>query len=196
MAKVPTKRTTSPSTPWITQRQIRSLYVDINKYVLEYTSEHQNEMNSNWFEKWYDWFHTAKIGKEETSYSQSSFLITKRPKSTPSDVILALIDMIPHLNEHITIHQVSQNGNIKYHRIPYGFQTPRQTIAPKDHDSATLNASTLTKSSTNHFSSLATDQSNDDDDNGGNGDNNDIINHNINLTDLSVIKHQNCTRSC
>ena len=153
------------TTGWTGKSNIQRLYVDINKYVLEYTSEHQSELNSYWFETWYDWFQTAKIGKPETTFHQSSFLIMKKSNATPSTVLDVLVDMIPSLQQHINISNTSMKGNVKYSLLPYGFSTPSKKAAVTSQLQQDSTNMMELKGTTNPYATLEIEIDSNDDDN-------------------------------
>ena len=65
-------------------------------------------------------------------------LLQKKPNAMLKKCFKNITSLVPHLNEYLRIHQISDTGNIRYTLEPYGFKTPTKTIKPTPKRQATI----------------------------------------------------------
>ena len=118
-----------PRTParatWTGKATAYKLWCDVNVFVDTYTSTHQTELESEWFRTWYGYFHTAQIGESNINLQLAAYVIVGNPNATLMDCVNKLTTLIPALSDYLHIHQISDNGNIRYTIDSYGFKTPK-----------------------------------------------------------------------
>ena len=110
---------------WAGKTTAHRLWIDINKYVDAYVSEHQSKLESEWFRRWYNAFNNASLEEESNPIELASFVLVQKPDATVIEIIRSLYKWIPKLEDFIILHQIGEkNGNVRYSMKPYGFQTP------------------------------------------------------------------------
>ena len=113
---------------WTTRSTAHKLWNDVNEYVDSYTSTHQDQLETDWFWKWYGLFHVAHIGQSNISFQVAAFAIANNPNATVHECLKELGKFIPSLKNHLRIHQVNDtNGNLRYTINEYGFLTPKKS---------------------------------------------------------------------
>ena len=147
--------------PWTNQGNISDFYAQVNQYVIEYTTENQSSMQDKWFNTWFCIYHENNITDKDVTFAMSAYTITGKLKMQVKDVVMKLLTLIPELEDHVNIVQISmKNGNVRYTMEPYrkGFKLPKKTTTPKVDKPATTSGF----ASANAFNSLRDDDDDDD----------------------------------
>ena len=106
---------------WTGQRSAHELWRNINTYVDTYLFHHQHQSTQPWCSKWYESYQTAHLGQSNIPLQVAALVLTENPFSTIIECVHALFEHIPYLRDHLQIHQVAANGNIKYNIATYKF---------------------------------------------------------------------------
>lgn len=171
---------------WIGKNTTYRVFNEVDDYINAYCSENQPALETEWFTKWYEWYHKEggyNIGNKDSSIQVQSLALTGNIHSSVHQIITALIDLIPPLKNDFTINEINKQGNIKYTLQPYQSITSPNPYTPTTAIAPSLNTTKTTIPTINRFSLLQNDDDNDDDDENEEIDNdgNDTTNANQNV---------------
>ena len=93
---------------WSGKSSAHRLWFDINKFVDAYVTEHQEELHSPWFRKWYELYRTASLADESTPIELASFVFLNKQNATIHEIVCYLFTWIPNLESYLVIHQVGE----------------------------------------------------------------------------------------
>ena len=108
---------------WTGKGSATRLFKDIEKHVLTYTAEHQNEMNSTWFHRWCKLTQKYSILDQDRDFQFIAFILIENPDATVHECFTYLRDLIPELNKSINITNINKYGNIIYTYDPHAYTT-------------------------------------------------------------------------
>ena len=109
---------------WTGKNSAHKLWTEINNYVDVFTSTHQSHLETEWFHKWYRIYQIGRIGERRIPYEVAALTICENPDATINDCVTTLKELIPELSLYLRIHQIGEQGNIRYTFEDYGFKTP------------------------------------------------------------------------
>lgn len=141
---------------WIGKSSSHKLWQQINEFVVDYTSEHQSELETEWFRKWYFLIEEIKISNKSRDFQVIALSITGNPGASINECYNHILTLVPNLREHIKILEKSEKGSIRCQLDKYSFRTPKDNNTKKSPNQPAAKGK-ATQVGSNQYAMLAED---------------------------------------